>query len=101
MSLKQTLKRRLFGLLGKDPEAVVLSFRSGDEARARAMVAEFRRLAPDRRHFEIGPLERIAEEHQLMMYHHTGFWHCMDNVRDMNALNQMWDQAERPWVIWE
>ncbi|MCC7173945.1 MAG: GNAT family N-acetyltransferase [Bryobacterales bacterium] len=56
-TLKQELKRRLFGLLGKDPEAVVISVCSGDAARARAMIEEFRRLVPDRRHFEIGPQE--------------------------------------------
>jgi len=54
-SLKQTLKRHLFGLLGKEPEAVVVSFHTGDEVRARAMVEEVRRLVPDRRHFEVGP----------------------------------------------
>ncbi len=59
-SLRQTLKRRLFGLLGKDPEAVVLSFHAGEPARARAMAEEFRRLVPDRRHFEIGPREGSA-----------------------------------------
>ncbi|MCC6588784.1 MAG: GNAT family N-acetyltransferase [Bryobacterales bacterium] len=47
------LKRALFGLLGKDPEAVVVSFASGDADRARRMVAEIRALEPGRRHFVV------------------------------------------------
>lgn len=47
------LKRALFGLLGKDPEAVVVSFASGEIERARRMVAEIRELEPSRRHFVV------------------------------------------------
>lgn len=51
--MKQRLKRLLFGLLGKDPDAVVLSFLTGDLRHAAAMLAELMRLLPDRRHFAI------------------------------------------------
>ena len=50
--------------------------------------------------FEYGPLEEIAQQGELMMYRHEDFWHCMDNVRDMNALAKMWDSGEPPWKIW-
>ncbi len=50
--MKDWLKRWIFGLLGKDPEAVVVCLRSGDEALSDAMVAEIRRLEPGRRVFE-------------------------------------------------
>jgi glycosyltransferase involved in cell wall biosynthesis len=49
--MKQKLKRWFFGLLGKDPEAVVVTFFSGDPERCRRMAEEVRRLVPDRRHF--------------------------------------------------
>jgi len=52
-SIRSFLKRLVFGLLGKDPEAVVVSFHSGDEARSAAMAAELRRLVAGRRHFEV------------------------------------------------
>jgi ribosomal-protein-alanine acetyltransferase len=57
MSVKPFLKRVIFGVLGKDPEAVVVSIASGPEARVRAMVEEFRALVQDRRHFlvRVGP----------------------------------------------
>ncbi len=55
MSVKQSLKRALFHLVGKDPDAVVAAFLSGDPDRARAMSEEFRSLVPDRKYFEVGP----------------------------------------------
>jgi ribosomal-protein-alanine acetyltransferase len=56
-ALKQSLKKLVFGLLGKDPEAVVVSFHSGEASLARAMAEEVRRIVPDRRHFviSVGP----------------------------------------------
>lgn len=53
--MKAHAKRLLFGLLGKDPEAVVVSFLSGEEALAAAMHEEIQRLAPDRRHYTVAP----------------------------------------------
>jgi glycosyltransferase involved in cell wall biosynthesis len=49
--MKQRLKRRLFGLLGKDPEAVVVTFATGDAELCRRMAEEVRELIPGRRHF--------------------------------------------------
>ena len=49
--MKQRLKRWLFGLLGKDPEAVVVTFLTGDAELCRRMAEEARALVPDRRHF--------------------------------------------------
>ncbi len=45
------MKRFLFRLLGKDAEAVVVTFWSGDDERCRRMLDEIRRLVPDREHF--------------------------------------------------
>jgi glycosyltransferase involved in cell wall biosynthesis len=49
--MKQRLKRWIFGLLGKDPEAVVVTFATGDPGLCRRMAEEVRGLVPDRRHF--------------------------------------------------
>ena len=49
--MKQKLKRWIFGLLGKDPEAVVVTFCTGDAELCRRMAEEIRALVPDRRHF--------------------------------------------------
>ena len=53
--MKARIKYWLFRLLGKDPEAVIVSFCSGEEHLARAMCEEIRQLEPKRRHFQVGP----------------------------------------------
>ncbi len=50
---------------------------------------------------EIGPLERIAREGQLMVYRHKGFWACMDTLRDVEYLNRIWDSGQAKWKIWK
>src|SRR6202795_2772698 len=55
--MRDRLKRWLFTLLGKDPEAVVVCLRSSDDVLSDAMVAEIRRLEPGRRVFEALPGE--------------------------------------------
>lgn len=49
---------------------------------------------------EYGPLERLAEEGQLMVYRHTGFWACMDTLRDTEYLNKLWDSGQAGWKTW-
>ena len=43
---------------------------------------------------EYGPLEKIAQEGQLMVYKHHGFWACMDTLRDMDYLNGLWEKNQ-------
>src|SRR5260370_13764729 len=52
-----TMKRFLFGLLGKDPEAVIVSFWTGEDSLVLKMIAEIRELLPARDHYvvTIGP----------------------------------------------
>ncbi len=49
--MKQRIKRWFFRLLGKDPEAVVVTFASGPPDLCRRMAEEVRSLVPGRRHF--------------------------------------------------
>jgi len=49
---------------------------------------------------EYGPLEKIAQNGELMVYKHNRFWHCMDNIRDMEILNKIWASGKAPWNIW-
>jgi glucose-1-phosphate cytidylyltransferase len=50
---------------------------------------------------EIGPMEQIAKEGQLMVYKHRGFWACMDTLRDMEYLNKIWNDDKATWKIWK
>jgi len=49
---------------------------------------------------EEGPLETIAEQGELMVYEHTGFWACMDTLRDMDYLNELWQEKKAAWKVW-
>ncbi|MEN6608820.1 MAG: ribosomal protein S18-alanine N-acetyltransferase [Bryobacteraceae bacterium] len=51
--IRQLLKKLVFKILGKDPEAVVLSVLSGDAPLASAMATEFLGLVPDRQHLTV------------------------------------------------
>jgi len=51
--------------------------------------------------FERGPMERLARDGELMMYHHTGFWQCMDTLRDLKLLEELWHSGRAPWKVWE
>lgn len=46
------------------------------------------------------PLERLAEDGQLMAFKHDGFWQPMDTVRDRDFLNETWRAGDAPWKIW-
>ncbi len=50
--------------------------------------------------FEFGPLEKVAKDGELMVYRHTGFWACMDTLRDMEYLNRLWAEGRAEWKIW-
>lgn len=49
--------------------------------------------------FEKTPLQNLAENEQLMSYHHTGFWMPMDTSREYATLNKMWNDGEAHWLI--
>ena len=51
--------------------------------------------------FEQEPLRRLADEGQLSVYKHSGFWKSIDTYREYLDINRMWDQGERPWATWE
>ncbi|HTR39171.1 MAG TPA: GNAT family N-acetyltransferase [Bryobacteraceae bacterium] len=55
--MKAGLKHFIFRILGKDPEAVVVTFATGDAELARHMFAEIQSLEPARRHFLVKPEE--------------------------------------------
>lgn len=53
----------------------------------------------DLTHFEKEPLERLARDGQLMGYRHTGFWQCMDTLRDKILLESLWESNNAPWKV--
>lgn len=46
---------------------------------------------------EVGVFDKLAKEGELMIYHHSGNWMCMDTVRDMEYLNKLWESDRAFW----
>ena len=84
--MKQLLKRWLFRLLGKDPQAVVVSFVTGDPALCRRMAEEVRALVPDRQHFVATP-ENWPELRKELRRYRLGLAPVM-LTRELNALRR-------------
>jgi glucose-1-phosphate cytidylyltransferase len=51
------------------------------------------------RNLEREPLQKLAEEGQLMAYKHEGLFHPMDTYRDYLLLNDLWNKNEAPWAL--
>ncbi len=50
--------------------------------------------------WEKKPLVDIANDNQLSAYKHHGFWKCMDALRDRIELENMWNNDNAKWKIW-
>ena len=51
--------------------------------------------------FEQDPLKSLAEDGQIYTYKHRGFWMPMDTLRDKNYLNEMCENNNATWMVWE
>lgn len=47
------------------------------------------------------PLEAVANQRELKAYKHTGFWQCMDTVREKEKLEDMWAKGNALWKVWD
>ena len=50
--------------------------------------------------WEREPCERLVREGQMMAYHHTGFWQCVDTLHELRLLRQLWDSGKADWKTW-
>lgn len=46
------------------------------------------------------PLETLASEGELIAFRHQGFWQPMDTMREVEYLNQLWEEDSAPWKVW-
>lgn len=60
----------------------------------------FNYLTDDETVFEKDPLEKLAEEGELMSFRHKGFWQCMDNLHEKQILETLWNDGSAPWKKW-
>lgn len=54
----------------------------------------------DTTHWEHAPMRKLVADGQLSAYHHRGFWHAMDTLRDKNVLEGLWASGKAPWKVW-
>jgi glucose-1-phosphate cytidylyltransferase len=45
------------------------------------------------------PLEALVADGELVAFPHDGFWHCMDNSRDYQYLNQLCAERKAVWAV--
>jgi glucose-1-phosphate cytidylyltransferase len=50
-------------------------------------------------HLERETMTHLAEEGQLMMYRHAGFWRSMDTFKEAQELDAIWRESA-PWKVW-
>jgi len=48
---------------------------------------------------ERDPLGGLADDQQLSIYRHDGFWACMDTQRDREHLDKLWASGNSPWAV--
>ena len=51
--------------------------------------------------WEQHPLQRLAEDGELMAFEHQGFWQPMDTLRDKHLLEELWASGKAPWKKWD
>ena len=87
-------------------EGTVKSFREKNAADGAPINAGYMVLEPqvfdflkgdDACIFEKTALVKLAEQGELMSYVHTGFWQCMDNIREKNMLEKLLAEDKAPW----
>jgi len=95
-----------FGVLDIDSENQILSFHEKPQAEG-AINGGFFVFEPkifeyldENSILEQEPLRRLAEEGELMGFHHDGFWQPMDTFRELTILNDLWKSGEAPWKAW-
>ncbi|NJN55950.1 MAG: glucose-1-phosphate cytidylyltransferase, partial [Anaerolineae bacterium] len=44
-------------------------------------------------------LPQLAQQQQLMLYQHSGYWQSMKTLQDYNTLKEAW-QTKQPWRVW-
>lgn len=56
-------------------------------------------LADDSTSLEV--LSTVAQDRRLTAYRHTGYWQCMDTIRDKELLEHEWESGQAGWKIWD
>jgi len=58
------------------------------------------RITDDNTAFEQEPMIGLADDGQLAVRKHDGFWAAMDTLRDRTYLEDLWAKGRAPWKVW-
>lgn len=107
-TLTSVIQKQEKGILDITDQGSVRSFREKNANDGALINAGFMVLQPrvfdyldgDETIFETKPLERLANEGELMSFRHAGFWQCMDTAREQELLEKIWEHGAAPWKVW-
>lgn len=99
-----------FGGMDIDTNGEVVSFREKAKDESKWINAGFFVLKPavfqyldadmNDMMWEDEPLEQLAANNELVAFKHTGFWKCMDAMRDKLELEALWKSNQAKWKKW-
>lgn len=98
-----------FGILDIDVNHTIRNFREKDVSDGSRINAGFMVLEPeifdylkdDDTVFEKEPIAELIKKNELKAYIYNGFWQCMDTKRELEKLQDMWQNGKAPWKVWD
>ena len=98
-----------FGVIEMDDKGTVNAFREKSKGDSGWINVGFMVCEPkmidyidgDNVSYEEEPLAKIASEGELVCYKHSGFWQCMDTLRDKEKLEKLIKEGKAPWMTWQ
>lgn len=97
-----------YGALNVDTQGLVTSFQEKPQGDGNWINGGYFVLEPeifdfiddDHTSWEVEPLQELVNKQQLAAFHHAGFWHPMDTLRDKKYLESLWNSGQAPWKVW-
>ncbi len=99
-----------FGGMTIDPVGAVMNFKEKPTGDGKWINGGFFVLKPsvfdylvddmDNVMWEDAPMENLTKDGELVAYRHTGFWKCMDALRDKIELENLWESNNALWKRW-
>jgi glucose-1-phosphate cytidylyltransferase len=47
------------------------------------------------------PMEKLVNAGEIAAFPHSGFWQCMDTIRERTLLEEKWNSGRPDWKVWE
>jgi glucose-1-phosphate cytidylyltransferase len=49
----------------------------------------------------VEPFQRLIAQQELIAYRNSGFWACMDTLKEKMLFDEMYSKGRTPWAVWE